>query len=390
MLSASLERWRQLFPWYDALLDADITDADPLHRFPLMDENLLLQHYYVAQNSRLADAEAYFTSGTTTGRRKTILYSQKDHSDYIKHRKQVLQPFLANVPSGAVAVAELGIGHAAASSKRIFEELGFAARDIEFSRKLLEHVELINEWQPAVLFTMPMILDRILASGAHFSPKKVIVLGDLAPEGWRRMVAERLFIQFEDILDLFGSTEIGAIAYYEAQTGLYHFHEHIIPELQLLPCSCLGGTFNADAGILVLTSLQREYFPALRYVTNDVISGLQRIRFKGRSIDAFAKIEGRLAGDLKYGERISQFDLVTALSTVFPGVEYEAAQNDGLEIRIAVDRISTEQAEAFRCSLMRACPDVAQMMESGLVPEYRLTAITKEQLGLNRPKRIFK
>jgi phenylacetate-coenzyme A ligase PaaK-like adenylate-forming protein len=103
---------------------------------------------------------------------------------------------------------------------------------------------------------MPAILDRISAApGFHFSPKKVIVLSDLAPEGWRRMVAERLFIRFEDVLDLFGSTEIGAIAYYEAQTGLYHFHEHIIPELQLLPRSCPGGTFNADAGVLVVTSL---------------------------------------------------------------------------------------------------------------------------------------
>ena len=66
-----------------------------------------------------------------------------------------------------------------------------------------------------------------------------------------------------DVLDVVGSIEVGAIAYHCADTGLYHFHDHILPEVHrpadlYADCPHDVPAPRPGDGILVLTSLARR------------------------------------------------------------------------------------------------------------------------------------
>lgn len=391
-----LRQYSRIFPWYaDLTRQHGITEESPLSALPLMDDSLLAEHYYTRERPDLPGAISYLTSGTASGLRKKILYSQQDHEQYLGHRRALFEHFMRDIAPGATAVADLGTGHAAASAKQVFSDMGFLACDIDFTRPASEHLAELNRLKPDVFYTMPMILDQLLSLGdVGFSPQKIVVVGDIATENWRRHVASSFGISFEDILDVFGSIEIGAIAYYCAATGLYHFHDHILPEVvapQDLTDNASGGSraSGEGTGVLLLTSLAREYFPALRFVTNDIVSGLRLIEWNGRLVYALERIEGRFGGDIKHGERISQYDLTAAVNQVFPGAVFDVCHGQKLEIRVYVDEVTAEQGADVRAALLAASPDVATMVESQLVDDITVAAAGPGEPPAGRAKRSF-
>lgn len=396
-LAALVEQHSRTFPWYRDLLRArGLSPTAELTELPIIDEHLLNQHYYDVERPDLTDAAVYRTSGTVSGRRKRILFAPADEHDYVAHRRALFRSFLDGVPAGAVAVADLGTGHAAASARRIFEELGLQARDIDFTAPVAEHVARLNEWQPAVLFTMPMIMDRLLNAPdpLRITPRKIMVLGDVAPLSWRRHVAARFTIPERDVLDVVGSIEVGAIAYHCADTGLYHFHDHIVPEVHrpadlYADCPHDVPTPGPGDGILVLTSLARRYFPAVRFATNDVVRGLRRIEHEGRPVYAFDRIDGRFGGEVKHGERISSHDLLNAVHTVRPGALFDVRNGNRLEIRVATATLTADQAGLIKRSIRASCPDVARMIDSGLVGDITVIRIDPGDLTVAGAKRTF-
>jgi phenylacetate-coenzyme A ligase PaaK-like adenylate-forming protein len=238
---------------------------------------------------------------------------------------------------------------------------------------------------------MPMILDRLLAltSDLCFAPSKMIVVGDFAPVTWRQLVADRFGIGFSDVMDVYGSTEIGAIAYYDVKTNLYHFHSHILPEV-VDPCVLYEDCDSESRGmLLLLTSLEREYFPAIRFVTSDIVSGFREIHVDGKRVFAYSRLEGRFGGEIKYGERISHHDICSIMSLAFPNTPYEISNDGSLDIKVAATEISQTQADNFRRVLFRTCPDVARMLQLGLVGEYRLIPVPPVNWDNRLSKRRF-
>ncbi|WP_299537349.1 hypothetical protein [uncultured Streptomyces sp.] len=386
----------QRFPWYrELLLRRGVLGSGDLSRLPVIGTGLLGAHYYTAEHPQMPDASAYHTSGTSGGQRKRILYSPADDDAYVAHRRLLFGEFTRSVPRGSVAVADLGTGHAAASARRVFLELGFTAYDIDFTRPVDEHIDKLNAWRPDVFFTMPMILDKLLQArpGLDIRPRKIMVVGDVAPLAWRAHIAARFGLRTEDVLDVFGSIEVGAIAHSCAETGLYHFHDHIVPEV--VPPEKLAHLTEDDrvpshqegSGALLLTSLARRYFPAVRYMTGDAITGLRRVRHDGREVFAFERIDGRLAGDLKHGERVSNHDLAQVMAENFPGRPFEASDEDGLIISVVADRVGDDQIAAVRAAVDRLAPDVAQMIASGLVGPVRVKAVPLDALRSGHAKR---
>lgn len=390
-LRALVDQHRGSFPWYDVMLSRVCLSSDSLlTELPIIDDEILDNWYYRAENRKLSGASTYLTSGTSTGARKRVLWSPSDHSQYVSQRASVFKFFLRNIAKGSVVVSDLGTGHAAASAKFIFHELGFDAKDLDFSLAIEKHVTALNDWQPAVLFTMPMILDQILATGsASFRPKKIVVVGDIASLSWRMNIAARFGIKIGDILDIVGSIDVGAIAYLDEETGLYRFHDHILPEV----ISPEGRDSNASAndrdGLLVLTSFARSYFPALRYQTNDIVRGFKTVELDGQLIETFECITGRYSGDLKHGERISSYDLSSAVTDVLGVVLFDVSSVGGLEIRIAVSELTSTQKENIVFRLLERCPDVKQMINSGLVSPIRITKVRNEDVISTRGKRHF-
>ncbi|MEV6742474.1 hypothetical protein AB0N14_38650 [Streptomyces sp. NPDC051104] len=380
------------FPWYADLVRRSGAASHALDSLPLLDQTVLEAHYYGAP--ALPDADTFLTSGTSGGFRKAIQYSASDDDAYVAQRRRLFADFLAPLRKGAVAVADLGTGHAAASARRVFLDLGLDARDIDFMSPLQEHVAKLNAWQPDVLFTMPMILDQILQAvpGLTARPRKVIVVGDLAPPAWREHVATRFGIGVEDVLDILGSIEIGAIAYLDTRSGRYVFHDHIIAEV-MDPSPVDGEPARCrdhGDGVLVLTSLARDYFPAVRYVTGDLVSGLARTEVDGRVVTTCERLLGRVNGDVKHGERISSYDLGQAVARVFPGRPFEVSEDGGtLCVRIVSEGITDEQRQALIGAVRAAAPDVANMIDSGLVGAIAVVPISLQELRSGRGKRRF-
>lgn len=380
------------FPWYEELLSNVGADADDLKSLPVLGEDLLVQHYYGVDTTSLPGASTYRTSGTASGGRKSICYSADDHAVYVDRRFELFTEFSREAPAGAPVVADLGTGHAAASAREIFDRMGFEAHDVDFSLPIRQHVDLLDAVRPVVLYTMPMILDQLVQIGGRFleSVRKVIVVGDVAPANWRSSIARTFGIGFDDVLDVYGSIELGAIAFYCAASGSYHFHQGLVPEV------VDGGRFDPPAGgdpltgPLVVTSFDRAYFPAVRYETGDRIVGLRLTEWQGQPTYAFDHIAGRVdTGELKHGERISNYDLCTAVNAVFPGVLFDASDAGRLTIRVAVDRLTADQVTAVRRAIHDLCPDVGQMVKSGLVGDIEVEAVSATELRSIRAKRSF-
>ncbi|WP_226351119.1 hypothetical protein [Pseudonocardia sp. ICBG601] len=387
-----VDRYRARFDWYRDMLDtAGAHRTGRLADLPLLDSEILTRHYY-GDTREVPGTHAFFTSGTSGGARKQILYCEQDDADYIAHRGDLFTKFLTGIAPDEVAVADLGTGHAAASARQIFTDLGLQARDIDFRAPLPEHLERLSEWQPAVLFTMPMILDRIMAAlpEPDFRPRKIMVVGDVAPAAWRAGVAHWFGISPNDVMDVFGSIEIGAIGYSCAETGLYHFHDHIVAEV-VSPDTVVPGASPRPPGdgLLLLTSTARRQFPALRYVTGDLVAGLRTIRRYGRDVQVFDRIEGRITSDYKHGERLSGHDLTHVMATVFPGRPFEAMDDGHLRIRVAGDPVTDEEQRALRAAVADVAPDVATMVDSGLVRPIEVEAVHATDLRSGHGKRRF-
>lgn len=390
VFAATAARVRANFPWYDRMLAGCGYDLDrtPL-RLPYVDEAVLDEHYYSADHAGLAGCATYLTSGTSGGTRKKILYTPEDHARYVEQRTKIFSGFLT--PECRVACADLGTGHAAASAAEIFQRLGLQTSHIDFRRPVREHVELLNERRPDVLFTMPMILDSIIhAGGLRASPRKIIVVGDVATPTWKQHVTRRFGLRRADLLDIVGSIEVGSIAYECFDCGTYHFDEHIYPEA-LDPEGGDGGGGDANrAKVLVLTSSARTVFPAVRFVTGDLVEGFGRRRCGGRDRLTFERMIGRSGGELKNGEKVSLYDISEAVNACLPGSMFDAhADRSRLVIRVCSPDLTPEKAEEIKLRIRRRNPDVDQMIASELVGDIEVLSAAPGQLLAAGAKKTF-
>lgn len=295
-VGALARRYAGTFPWYAALVGPSDADAVPLSRLPVIDTDLLDRHYFGAGAD--LDGGTTLPSSTTGGRTRAVRYSPGDRESYVAQRKRLFEWFLAGLPA-ETTVVDVGAGPVVAPAARIFTELGLRCHDLDATRPVADQVARLNGWRPDVLSTTPATLDRLWR--AHeplaIAPRKIILAGAAAQPAWRRRVADRFGIGFGDVLDVLDSIEIGAIAYYCAETDLYHFHDHIVPEVLAPPGISAGrdaepGPRGWERGVLILTSFAREYFPALRFLTRDMVSGLRTVRWRNRTVRAFERIEG--------------------------------------------------------------------------------------------------
>jgi len=389
-LAPLVARIRETFPWYDHLVREcgyDL-DGDP-ERLPYIDEAILTQHYYTAEHNGLAGAHTYFTSGTSNGARKKILYSDEDHGAYVQHRQKIFSRFLSG--SCKTACADLGTGHAAASAKEVFDGLGLESLHIDCRKPVQEHLAILNSYQPDVIFTMPMILDSIIHTNeANFRLRKVIVVGDVATRSWKDHIVNFFSLQRRDLLDVVGSIEIGSIAYECFDCDSYHFDEHIIPEAVTPSRWFAGVDYPDDIKILVLTSTSRRLFPAIRFVTNDLIQGFTQRMCGGKTCFTFDHMIGRLGNELKAGEKISLYDVSEAVNRFLPGSRFDVYKDSArLVIRVCSNNFTADAAEKIRTCVKDLNPSVDQMIKSSLVQDIEVCSITSDQLTQHSLKKSF-
>jgi hypothetical protein len=187
------------------------------------------------------------------------------------------------------------------------------------------------------------------------------------------------------VLDVVGSIEVGAVAYLDHEHGDYRVHDHLLPEVVDPDGRPVDGH-----GLLVLTSFARRYLPVVRYVTGDVVSGLRWTERDGSRTAVFERIEGRAAGDVKHGERISSHDLLTAVGAVLPGAPFDVVEGETLLVRVGAPGLSPDDAAEVRDRLLATCPDVAQMVRSGLVGPVVVVAVHPEVLTTRGARRVLR
>ncbi|MBD2864619.1 CoF synthetase [Paenibacillus sp. IB182363] len=346
--------------------------------------SVLETHYYSDRNPLAGrdGVHGYQTSGTSSGRRKSIYYSEPDEEHYIRIKLDVFRTILGT--SYRTAMADMGTGHAEATAVDVFRRLGMEVESVSFRQPVERHIERLSAFKPEVLYTMPSILDRILHASenpASYGIRHVILVGEIASPAWIERTADRLGIGKTCITDTYGSIEIGTIAYFSHEHGRYLLAEGLVAE-GLRPEEIgadLEPLADDEERVLVLTSAVREAFPAVRYVTYDVVRDLRPVWADGRSRQSFQSIVKRIGPDLKHGEKISIYDIE---SVVFWHLEQASVQvkvaGNALIVYIHGPQPAAEQLEQIRHDLDNRIPEIGTMIRSGLLDRIQVLGGTFE------------
>ncbi|WP_331281760.1 2,3-diaminopropionate biosynthesis protein SbnA [Paenibacillus sp. FSL H7-0357] len=359
-----------VFPWYKSLLGGEKTSYS-LQNLPLMTSEILDTHYYTQDSD--PTLAVYRTSGTSTGRRKAIFYSEEDDKNYIDIKTKLFGELLAG--SGCTrALADMGTGHAANTALSIFERLGLEKSSIPFELPIEQHIERLQAFKPELLYTMPSILDHIVYAAGNprdFGIRKIILVGEIATLGWQRNMARLFGLDPRDIVDTYGSIEMGTIAYYSHELGRYILADGIFAEG--LGTEALGGglrPLGKNESILVLTSTVRKMMPAIRFVTYDVVRDFRPVMIGGVEKQSFASIVKRVGRELKHGEKISLYDIEQVVYRhIEDAIIRVKVRNNALTIYIKSKSALNSTAPAIREEIRECIPEIGMMIRNHLLDD---------------------
>lgn len=386
------------FPWYSKLLPDLSSDSSVDHvievrtspqELPLLTASILERYYYDAPPQHSSELTVYRTSGTSSGKRKAIYYSTQDDEHYIAVKTRLFADWLSGskaaisndhsgttlppyLPSIHKALSDMGTGHAASTAITIFERLGLEAAALPYDQPIHEHIDKLDSYQPQLLYTMPSILDRIVAAAdnpSRFGVRKIILVGEIASPQWQDHIASKFHLTPVDILDTVGSIEIGTIAYYDHELGRYVIAEGLYAET--VPAEQLGEGFEPledNEGVLVLTSFIRSEFPALRYVTYDVVRDFETYEVDGRILQTFTCLSKRIGPELKHGEKISLYDIEAAVLSLLPDATLKVRVKQRLlQVQIQSPSLTDVLLLQLKEAIQKRIPEIGAMIESGIL-----------------------
>ncbi|MNI13597.1 AMP-binding enzyme [compost metagenome] len=374
-LQENIDQVGRNFPWYQPWsgLNGNAKVLSAWEDVPLLTASALEMHYYVESNplAQRDDVQRYQTSGTSSGRRKTIYYTKSDEEAYLRIKLDIIRSILGS-NCYKTAMADMGTGHAEATAMEVFRHLNMEVESLSFRLPIEQHLERIAAFRPEVLYTMPSILERILQASddaASYGIRHIILVGEIASPEWIRRVAEQMGIGAEQITDTYGSIEIGTIAYFSHRYGRYLLAEGIMAEGV---CSSVieEGLEPLAKGeqVLVLTSTVRDSFPALRYVTYDVVRDLRLIEVDGNPRQSFQSIVKRIGPDQKHGEKISLYDIEEVVCRRLGDASVRVkVTGNGLQVHVYSPNVSDLLLTSIRDDLENRIPEIGIMIRSGIL-----------------------
>lgn len=399
-LQQQIDQICRFHPWYGVLLKQNGIDPRlaELSELPLMTEDILERYYFTQESRAEAGLSVYKTSGTSSGIRKAIYYSEEDDESYIDSKTACFREWLEGSLSDIKkALADMGTGHAASTALTIFGRLGLQADSLSYALPIEQHIERLQRFQPDLLYTMPSILDAIVAAApepGHFGIKKIILVGEIAPLEWQANMAERFGIGTGDILDTYGSIEIGAIASYSHALGQYVFTDGIYAEaVRAEQIDPRFGPLQDNEAVLVLTSYVRSMFPALRFVTYDVVRDFQTVEVNGQRRQCFSCISKRIGTDLKHGEKISLYDIENVVNQFVKDAELRVRLRDNkLSVHIKSKSLREELLVQIQNAIEHKIAEIGQMIQNRMLSGIEVTrAAEDEQLerGTVKSKKLY-
>ncbi|WP_340012335.1 2,3-diaminopropionate biosynthesis protein SbnA [Paenibacillus sp. FSL H7-0690] len=366
------------YPWYKGLIDGEKTNYN-LQNLPLMSSKILETFYY---NQPIDPSwTVYRTSGTSSGRRKAILYSEEDDKHYVDIKTKLFGELIAGSGCNR-ALADMGTGHAANTALTIFERLGLEKSSIPFELPIEQHIEQLKAFKPDLLYTMPSILDHIVYAAGNpreFGIRKIILVGEIAPPEWQRNMAGLFGIDPRDIIDTYGSIEIGTIAYYSHDHGRYIFADGIFAEgIGVQELDEEVRPLRNNESILVLTSTVRKMLPALRFVTYDVVRDFRPVMIDGVEQQSFESIVKRVGQELKHGEKISLYDIEQVVYRhIEDAIIRVKVKNNALSIYIMSKSVKPSIIPVIKEEIRECIPEIGMMIRNHLLDDIEIIIVAK-------------
>lgn len=380
LLKQKIEETIKIFPWYAKLIDID--KINNVQDLPLMTPNVLEKYYYA--HPLIGKYDVYQTSGTSTGVRKKIFYSSEDDQNYVKLRANLYNEF---IPKGSMksAFSDMGTGHAANTAREVFESMGLTFDCVSFDAPIEQHIEGLNKFKPDIFYTMPSILDNIVANSKNpkeYGIKKIILVGEIASKQWINQIAKTFEIEEKDILDTYGSIEIGTMATYNHDKGCYVIQEDLFAEgvkTEELPDNM--ETLPENESVLVLTSFVRSAFPAVRFVTNDVVRNLRTEVINGKPRQVFDCVVKRVGKEIKHGEKISLYDIENAVYKYLSKAEIRVeVSNNRLLVKIFSDELVPEMLTKIEESIQNSIDEIGIMIKNGILEKIQVISVAKDEI----------
>ena len=343
-LQNTVERVYNLVPFYRKKLDKvnvkpeDIKSLDDLKRLPFTTKQDLRDNYpFGLFTIPLEQVVRVHASSGTTGKPTVVGYSKRDIDIWSDLMARSLAA--AGVSKGDIIQNAYGYGLFTGGLGAHYggERLGATVIPIS-GGNTKKQIMIMKDFGSTVLTATPSytlyLAETIHDMGVKREELKLRV-GILGAEPWseemRNAIEEKLGI---DAIDIYGLSEIlgpgVAIECIEAKKGLHIWEDAFIPEIidpetgEVLP--------DGEEGELVITTIQKEAIPLLRYRTRDITRIIKEPCKCGRTHRRIERIKGR-TDDM----------LIIRGVNIFPSqIESLLMETEGVEphYQIIVDRVN--------------------------------------------------
>ena len=159
----------------------------------------------------------------------------------------------------------------------------------------------------------------------------------------------------------------------------YVLADGIVAEGVTLDDVGLDGELAGDESLLVVTSVIRDSFPAVRYVTYDVVRGLRL--GDGKVPLTFRSIVKRVGHEFKHGEKMSLHDLEAVVYRhLKDAIVRVRTEERRLRVLICSEQLDPAAREIITDELERCIPEIGVMIANGILDRIEIVSLPFDQL----------
>ena len=339
------ETYRKKFDGLN-LKPEDIQSLDDLKRLPFTSAEDLSEGYpFPLRSVPMRDVVRIHTSSGTTGKRKVLCYTQKDINDWTHFFARCFELAGLTVEDRVQIAVGYGPWTAGIGFQMACEAFGSMAIPIG-PGNIETQTEYLIDFKSTVLCctaSMGLLLgEEVERRGIRdkINLKKMIYGAERSSDAMRKRIKSLLGL--EDIYDISGMTELygpGTGIECSAHQGIHYWSDYYI--LEILNPDTSETLTPGEVGEMVVTTLQKEAVPLIRYRTHDLTSLIHEPCPCGNLFPRHDRLQGRTDDMFIFrGVNIYPSQIDNLLSSL-PGVgsEYQVFLNqmegkDKLTLRI--------------------------------------------------------
>ena len=324
----------------------DIQSLDDLKRLPFTSAEDLSEGYpFPLRSVPMRDVVRIHTSSGTTGKRKVLCYTQKDINDWTHFFARCFELAGLTVEDRVQIAVGYGPWTAGIGFQMACEAFGSMAIPIG-PGNIETQTEYLIDFKSTVLCctaSMGLLLgEEVERRGIRdkINLKKMIYGAERSSDAMRKRIKSLLGL--EDIYDISGMTELygpGTGIECSAHQGIHYWSDYYI--LEILNPDTSETLTPGEVGEMVVTTLQKEAVPLIRYRTHDLTSLIQEPCPCGNLFPRHDRLQGRTDDMFIFrGVNIYPSQIDNLLSSL-PGIgsEYQVFLNqmegkDKLTLRI--------------------------------------------------------